>query len=162
MRRALVGLTMISAATLAEAAEIISGPARVVGSDTLAVNGKWIILFGIESVENTQLCYVRGQPWQCYPAAVRQLETLAVGEVACTPTGEPDDFGRVRAVCEAAGVNINDALVRTGFAVANPEETADFIPAEEAARAQRFGFWQGEFMRPREFRETMGAEAGPR
>ena len=135
----------------------IVGMAIVGGSDGLRIGQTSIMLWGVESVERPQTCLINRQVWACYAAAVRALETIAsVAEVSCIPVGPPDGYGRILAVCTVAGVNINEALVRSGFALAKRNETLDYVAAEEAARAERVGLWQGEFTLPAVFRASTG------
>lgn len=147
-------LATAGAATAQEPAPIV-GTATVVDSDGLRVGDKSIMLWGIESMERPQTCTIDGQTWQCYAAAVRALETIAlVGEVSCLPVGQPDPYGRILATCFVGDVNINEALVRAGFALAKRDETLDYVAAEEAAHAEGIGLWQGTFMLPSDFRRS--------
>jgi endonuclease YncB( thermonuclease family) len=145
-------LAMAGTSTAQDAAPIV-GTATVVDSDGLRVGDKSIMLWGIESMERPQTCIIDGQIWQCYAAAVRALETIAlVGEVTCQPVGQPDPYGRILATCFVGDVNINEALVRAGFALAKRDETLDYVAAEDAAKAEGIGLWQGTFMLPADFR----------
>jgi endonuclease YncB( thermonuclease family) len=139
----------------AQDAAAVSGPAEVVDSDALHVGDKSVMLWGIESMERGQTCSIKREPWQCYAAAVRALETLAgAGEVSCQIRGKPDPYGRLLGVCTVAGVDLNEALVRKGFALAKRDETEDYVAAEEAAKAEHLGLWQGEFILPSAYRRS--------
>ena len=156
MGRLAFGLTL-ALVSGAAAAQDLTGPARVIDSDGLEIGGARIMLFGIESVERPQVCFIRGRPWACYDAAVRQLETITgVADVSCTQIGAHDHYGRVLARCSVAGESVNEALVRAGFALAKRDETEEYVPAEDAARAERIGLWQGDFQYPRAFRLSRG------
>ena len=136
---------------------VVTGPARAINADTIAVDGTYVFLFGLESIERTQQCLIDGQPWSCYGAAVRGLETIiGVAEVTCTLIGQPDYLSRWLGTCFVVGTNVNEALVRAGFALAKRDETTDYVPAEEAARAERIGLWQSEFQHPAEHRAAEG------
>ena len=157
---ALAALLTAAAPALAEDAAPIVGPAEVVDSDGLRVGNASIMLWGIESVERAQTCSIRREAWECYAAAVRALQTLAsVSDVTCQPKGKPDGYGRILAVCSAGGVELNEAMVRQGFALDKRDETKDYVAAEEAAKAAGIGLWQGEFMRPADFRRSHGIRA---
>lgn len=153
-----VGALLLAAAPAnAQEGPPIVGMATVVDADGLRIGTTSVMLWGVESVERPQTCSINGQSWACFAAAVRALETIAsVGEVTCTPMERPDGYGRVLAVCVVGDVNINEALVRSGFALAKRDETEDYVAAEDAARAERIGLWQGEFMPPSEFRFMTG------
>jgi len=146
---------IICAAPLA--AEEITGSAKVIDSTTIAINGRRIMLFGVDSVMRKQVCTLSGKIWQCWPAAVRHLQILVdQGPATCLPVGEPDVFGRVLARCTINGRSLNEQLVRSGWAVARPSETTDYAAAETEAKKERLGLWQGDFARPVEFRRTHG------
>ena len=158
MRKAIAALLATIAVATAASAQNgvpIVGPATVVDSDALRVGEVSVMLWGIESIERPQTCNIDGQIWDCYAAAVRSLQTIAsIAEVNCDQVGEPDAYGRVLAVCFVSGLNINETLVRDGFALAKRDETDDYVAAEEAARAEGIGLWQSEFMHPAEFRRS--------
>jgi endonuclease YncB( thermonuclease family) len=135
----------------------VTGRARAVNADTIAVGTTYVFLFGIESMERTQICGKENIPWSCYDYAVRALETIIdVAPVTCTLIGEPDYLGRSLGTCTVAGKNVNEALVRVGFAFAKRDETLDYVPAEEAAKAEGLGLWAGEFQPPAEYRAAEG------
>lgn len=135
----------------------VEGSARAVNADTIAVDGTYVFLYGIESVERTQACRIEQQVWACYEAAVRALETIiGVADVACELYGEPDYLGRWLGTCMVDGENVNEALVRAGFALAKRDETLDYVAAEDLAREEAIGLWQGEFQHPAEYREAEG------
>lgn len=116
-----------------------------------------ILLYGIDTVEPPQVCQIDRQRWECWPAVVRQLETLlGEGPVTCTAVRPPDPFGRVLSLCEQDGVSLNERMVRSGFAIAVADEMPEYAAIEAAARAERIGLWQGTFQLPDEFRADRG------
>ena len=44
----------------------------------------------------------------------------------------------------------------SGYAVARPSETRDYVAAEAAAKEEKLGLWQGKFVMPAEFRRAAG------
>ena len=54
----------------------ITGRAEVIDSDLFILDGYRVFLFGAESVEDQQPCLIGMREWECYPAAVRQLQTI--------------------------------------------------------------------------------------
>jgi endonuclease YncB( thermonuclease family) len=156
MTRALLSLVVAMLVTPVEASEI-TGPAKVVDSTVIQVNGQRIMLFGIDSVMRKQNCVIDGKVWQCWAAAVRELQTLVdQGPATCEVVGEPDVFGRALGRCDINGQSLNEQLVRRGYAVARPSETTDYVAAEAAAKDSKVGLWQGQFLRPAEFRRAVG------
>jgi endonuclease YncB( thermonuclease family) len=156
MIRLFLSLMMAMFATAVEANEI-SGPAKAVDSTVIEINRQRIMLFGIDSVMRKQSCTLGGKIWQCWAAAVRELEILVdQGPATCEGIGAPDVYGRLLARCTINGQNLNEQLVRRGYAVARPNETTDYVAAEAAAREEKVGLWRGEFMMPEKFRQAAG------
>ena len=156
MIRVLLLLVIVVFALRVEANEI-TGPATAVDSTVIAINGQRIMLFGVDSVMRKQTCTIGGKIWQCWPAALRNLEILLdQGPVTCETVGEPDVYGRLLARCNINGESLNEQLVRTGWAVARRSETTDYVAAEAEAKEKKLGLWQGEFMMPDAFRRAAG------
>ena len=152
MIKLLLPLVMAILATPALANQI-TGPAEAVDPTVIAINGQRIMLFGIDSVMRKQVCSLDGKIWQCWPAALRNLEILLdQGPVTCETVGEPDVYNRLLARCNINGESLNEQLVRTGWAVARRSETTDYVAAEAEAKEKKLGLWQGEFMMPDAFR----------
>jgi endonuclease YncB( thermonuclease family) len=139
------------------AADEIAGPAKAVDSTVIEVNGKRIMLFGIDSVMRKQACTIGGKIWECWASAIRDLQTLLdQGPVTCEVIGEPDVYGRLLARCNVNGESLNEQLVRRGYAVARRSETTEYVAAETAAREEKVGLWKGEFQMPDAFRRSAG------
>jgi len=156
MIKVLLSLVAVLLATPADA-DPINGPAKAVDPTVIDINGRRIMLFGIDSVMRKQNCTIDGKVWQCWPVAVRNLEILLdQGPATCEATGEPDVFGRILARCTINGQSLNEQLVRKGWAVARPSETTDYVAAEAAAREAKLGLWQGQFQMPAAFRRAAG------
>ena len=150
---ALGALALMGGAATAQDGEPIVGMATVVDSDGIRIGNKSIMLWGIESIERPQTCTIDNQGWDCYAAAIRALQTIVdVAEVTCNPIGDPDPYGRILAVCFVGEDDVNEALVRVGFALAKRDETEDYVAAEELAREEGIGLWQGQFVLPADFR----------
>ena len=151
-----LSLVLVIFATSAGAVQI-SGPANAVDPTVIEVNGQRIMLFGIDSVMRKQSCMLGGKVWQCWAAALRNLEILVdQGPVTCETVGEPDVYRRLLARCSIHGESLNEQLVRTGWAVARRNETTDYVAAEAEAKGKKLGLWQGEFMMPDAFRRAAG------
>jgi len=157
MPRLALALSLLLATALPGAASMLVGQASVIDSDVLDLDGQRIMLYGLESVERGKTCLIDGTAWDCYPAAVRQLETLvSEGPVECEQVGEPDRYRRILAYCRIGEKDLNEAFVASGFAVARPDETDRFVAAEEAAKKAGLGLWQGKFLRPMDYRVSVG------
>jgi endonuclease YncB( thermonuclease family) len=156
MIRAFLVLAIATGVTQASASEI-SGQGTAVDSTVIQVNDQRIMLFGVDSVMRKQICTLDGKPWQCWTAAVHDLQGLLdQGPVNCDVVGDPDVYGRLLARCAVRDQSVNEQLVSQGFAVARPSETTEYVAAEAAAKQRKVGLWQGQFVQPSEFRRAMG------
>jgi len=156
MTRVLLSLAVALIATQVRASEV-AGAAKVVDSTVIEIEGQRIMLFGIDSVMRKQVCTIEGKIWQCWAAAVRDLQTLVdQGPAVCEVVGEPDAYGRLLGRCTINGKSLNEELVRGGYAVARPSETTEYVAAEVEAKGKKLGLWQGQFLRPSEFRRKAG------
>jgi endonuclease YncB( thermonuclease family) len=130
----------------------ISGFARVVDGDTLAVAGRNVRLEGIDAPESRQTCHRDGVRWPCGAQATQQLSLLVQGRVVdCTPSGE-DRYGRTLARCRAGGEDVAVAMVRDGWAVAYTTYSWRYLPEELRARWRGAGLWAGSFQAPEDWR----------
>ncbi len=71
-----------------------------------------------------------------------------------------DRYGRVLATCFVAGENLNDRIVREGWAIAFRRYTSAYLEAEEEAKRRHVGLWRGDFEPPWEWRQGHRLEAG--
>jgi len=140
---------------VADDLSVYRGAAEVTGPAMLSLDGKRIILWGVDAPVRGQPCYAGNKTWDCATASAKTLLNL-VGdqEVACEQR-RIDQFGRVFAVCKAGEADINRALVEAGMAVALPKETSDYVAAEAEAKAKGVGVWRGPFTAPADYREIL-------
>lgn len=132
---------------------------HVIDGDSLTVRQQdkvlTIRLTGIDAVEYRQNCARGAVRWLCGREARTALEKLAGrGPLHCEVAAK-DRYDRTLAACRTApfpdGIDLGAEMVRLGWAVA----TSDAYMAEEAeAQARRRGIWQGDFMRPENWRAT--------
>src|SRR4029077_18162360 len=109
----------------------------------LSINGKRIVLYGVDAPVKGQPCYAGAKIWDCATASAKTLLNLVgTQEIACEER-RVDGFGRVFAVCKAGEVDINRVLVEAGMAVALPKETPDYFASEMAAKSKGGGGWRG-------------------
>lgn len=126
----------------------LKGFATVTDGDSLTLNSERIRLHGIDAPELDQLCRRGEQSYACGREARNQLRRLiGSGMVACKGL-ERDQYGRLLAVCEVAGTELNRAMVETGWAIAY----GDYLIEEMKACSARHGLWEGTFDRPGEWR----------
>ena len=106
----------------------VSGSFTAIDGDSLRKDGKDYRLHAIDAPELFQTCW-------------RQ-------------DGSAYDCGRVVSECRAGAVNLNDAMVRSGWAIAYTRHGLDHLAAQEEARAARRGIWQGRFETPEAWRAS--------
>ena len=128
-----------------DAANAITGIARVIDGDTLSVGEVRVRLEGIDAPEAGQSCQRQwAVTWACGSAATTALEKLVAGKtVQCERRGT-DKYGRTLGVCFVHGRDVNAQMVRQGHAWAFVKYSTSYVAEEAAARAERAGIWQGE------------------
>lgn len=141
---------------------VVAGKARVVDGDTLVINNERIRLYGVDAPESKQACKdASGKEYACGQVAQAALEqrVKAGGGTAKCSVRERDQYGRLVASCALPTGNpfgqdedAGDYMVRRGQAVAYRKITSQYIPAENAAKKQKEGIWQGDFEPPAKWR----------
>ncbi len=131
---------------------LCSSNVRVVDGDSLFLGKKEIRLSGIDAPEYYQPCFDKfGKEYACGRKAADALEIL-VGKKVCCKTVTMDKYKRYVAVCESAGVDINEKMAENGWAVAYKRYTHKYEEAENLAKKEGRGVWQGKFMKPELYR----------
>jgi len=138
---------------LAAHASELTSPAKIIDGDTIDVAGKRIRLFGIDAPETKQTCRDGSNVvYLCGQAAAKALREMVQGNnVRCEPR-DVDRYRRIVAVCWAGDTNINERMVRDGWAIAYRQFSKEFVEAENEARDAKRGLWAGAFVEPSEFR----------
>lgn len=131
----------------------LAGAARITDGDTIRVGATRIRFYGIDAPEKAQSCYdTAGRPWACGIAARQALSARIAGQPVQCQKRDTDRYGRTVAVCRAGGADLNDWMVRQGWAVAYRQYGTDYAPAEEEAHSQHRGIWAGHFDLPSDWR----------
>jgi endonuclease YncB( thermonuclease family) len=137
---AITGLTRLAVAV---GPVELTGTARVIDADIIAIGNQRIILWGVDAPERNQTCRLGGRQWGCWQAAARNLQTLAEDRrVSCAPHGERDPLGRVFAVCHSGDVDIGKAMVESGLARAYLKQSDIYAAEEKSAKVAKVGLWQ--------------------
>jgi endonuclease YncB( thermonuclease family) len=106
-------------------AETVSGRARVIDGDTVVVSGVHVRLKGIDSAERGT---VRGEH-----ARSAMIAIVGGHELTCSLTGERTRRREVGFCRTAAGVDIGQAIVASGNALACPRYSERYIRFEQPA-----------------------------
>ena len=128
----------------------VTGSARVIDGDTVEVMGSRLDLYGIDAPELTQVCRLRGKPYDCGDIARAALLDLTAGAVlVCKRVAAQDGT----AICTADDYDIGSGMVYTGWALADPARPARYEDTELGAREAQRGLWRGRFVTPWDWRE---------
>jgi endonuclease YncB( thermonuclease family) len=150
---AIVAVVLVAWLSSASAADVVSGLARVIDGETIAIGSQHIRLKGIDAPETDQVCLnAKGERWTCGIAARDRLSTHVAGRnTSCVAHGE-DRYGRTLAICSTADENLNAWMVREGLALAYVKYSREYVGDEAAARELRKGMWAGAFIAPWDWR----------
>lgn len=129
----------------------ITGEAVVLESDTIAIDGTVVSLWGVDGPWQIQPCLLNNVNWECGPVAKRELEILVdAGPVTCTQVRDTslrrrfNNYGR----CEVNSVDLAAEMVRRGMAMAFPEQSDEYVALEAEAKAAKAGLWKAEVFEP--------------
>ena len=125
----------------------------ITDGDTIKFNNKKIRLHGIDTPEIKQLCKSKnGEDYKCgVKAKLALINLISSHQVKCSIHGK-DRYKRLIATCFVKNININEWLVKEGWALAYRRYSADYINAEMFAKSNRAGLWQGIFLEPWKWR----------
>lgn len=124
----------------AYAGEIIEGTAHVIDGDSIKVSGYSIRLAGIDAPEIRQPGKHADGYWYDQGAFVkRELVRAIGGKFISVRVNGHDKYGRVVGVVSYNGADINEWLVREGFAIAAYGD--EYKWAERKAMSEERGIW---------------------
>jgi endonuclease YncB( thermonuclease family) len=129
----------------------LRGTPRVIAGDLIELQGRRLRLDGIDAPETGQRCTLKARLYDCGEVARTALLDLTAGaEVRCRPLG-PGPAGSTMAQCTAAGYDLSEGMVYTGWALAQPAATERYGKVQEQARHAKHGLWRGRFVEPWEW-----------
>ena len=131
----------------------ISGIPKILDGNTLIVGPNKIRLARVYAPETDQVCLnAKNIRWNCGIDARDQLAAHIAGrEITCTSSGV-DANRRMIAACSLAGEDLNGWMVEQGWALPYFQQSFAYVRAEEKARTQQSGLWQGAFIAPWDWR----------
>jgi len=134
-------------------AETVSGHVIVIDGDTLEVHGQRIRLHGIDAPESGQQCKdVNGRMYRCGQMAAKQMFGYVSGQTVNCEILNKDRYGRFIARCLVNGTDVNELIVKDGWALAYRQYSKDYSSAEGQAKRDNLGLWQGVFVEPWDWR----------
>ena len=163
MRKIIFVLILISNTTLL-AQEIIGLP-RIVDGDTIHIREYKFRLEGIDAPEMRQQCkkeslkissiigFTFYKDYNCGKVSKEKLISKIRGSrIKCIFTTK-DRYKRYIATCFKEKTNLNQWMVRNGYAIAYKRYSKKYVPDENFAKEKKLGLWQGKFMNPEKWRK---------
>ena len=134
-------------------AKTIIGKVRVIDGDTIDINSKKIRLHGIDAPETEQNCIFKKKKWPSEKKSASELKKLINNQVIKCEINDIDIYNRYVAICSSNELNINQIMVKKGWALAYRYYSTDYIISEKYARENKLGIWRGKFETPYLFRQ---------
>ena len=125
----------------------------ITDGDTIKFNNKKIRLHGIDTPEIKQLCKNKnGEDYKCgVKAKLALINIISSHQVKCSVHGK-DRYKRLIATCFVKNININEWLVKEGWALAYRRYSKDYVDEELFAKNNKLGLWKGDFLEPWKWR----------
>jgi endonuclease YncB( thermonuclease family) len=161
MLRSLIAFALVTLPVERAAAQTVVGQAKVVDGDSLVIGETQVRLFGIDAPEGRQRCNRDGREWPCGEAAAGKLRSMAENRTVICRQRDTDQYGRAVAICEANGLELNRAMVRSGWATAFQAYSQDYVADEARAKAARLGIWDSTFLLPQDYRRLEHEASAP-
>jgi endonuclease YncB( thermonuclease family) len=132
-----------------------SGRFTAIDGDSLRKGESEYRLHAIDAPEFRQSCKTaEGKDYACGRESHEALKKLISGRTLDCAVTETDRYRRLVAECRSGELNVNDEMVRQGWAIAYIAHGLDHAAAEAEARAARRGIWQGQFDPPEKWRAS--------
>ena len=131
----------------------IEGKSKIIDGDTIHVKNNKIRLHGIDAPETKQTCKIDKENWYCGKQSTIELKKLINNEQVKCITNDVDIYNRYVAICSVNEININQWMVKNGWAIAYRYYSRDYIVEEKFARNNKLGIWKSEFMQPYLYRK---------
>ena len=147
----LLGALLVTLSGPAMAADEIHGQGTVLSGNEITVGTKTVTLFGISAPGLKDICEINEAKVKCGIIAWAELIKLADGQpVSCDgeelPPGSPPPKSEkpvVLATCYIGEMDLNEAMVRSGWAKAAPQQSDRYEVDETDARESGRGLWAG-------------------
>ena len=147
------------------AAEEVSGIPKIIDGDTIHINNYKFRLEGIDAPEMKQQCKKESfkissiiglsfyKDYSCGKVSKEKLtKKIGESEIKCISTTK-DRYKRYIATCYKEKTNLNQWMVRNGYAIAYRRYSKKYVLDEDFAKENKLGLWQGKFMSPEKWRK---------
>lgn len=140
---------------------VITGKAIAFDADDIEIQGMRVRLQGIDGLEGRKACCFLDKPWDCAGEAAAALQRKLKGKtVTCRVQGRTTKK-RPLAHCFADGENINEWMVKNGWAYAYRKYSLAYTGAEKSARRGKRGIWRGRFVEAEQRRKLRKLKPRP-
>ena len=153
MRTFILILTCLIFATNFANSKTIFGKARIIDGDTIHIKSNKIRLHGIDAPETKQTCKIDNQDWYCGKQSTKELKNLIKNQKVECNVNDVDRYNRYVAICYVNEININQWMVKNGWAIAYRYYSKDYIVEEKYANDNKLGIWKSEFIEPYAYRK---------
>lgn len=152
MKRLLLPVAFALVLPVATQAAEITGVPKIRDGDQITIGGTRVRLAGIDAPSLDQLCLgPKGDRWTCGIAA-RDALAGHVGDKSWTCAVVPTDRKQSIAKCTVDGEDIQQWMVKNGWALSYVRFAHTYDADEKTARAAKVGLWQGAFIAPWDWR----------
>ena len=146
-------------------AEEISGIPKIIDGDTVHINNYKFRLEGIDAPEMKQKCKKESlkissasgfsfyKDYSCGKVSKAKLKAKINGSKIKCISKSKDRYKRYIATCFKEETNLNQWMVRNGYAIAYRKYSKKYTPDEDFAKENKLGLWQGKFMKPEKWRK---------
>ena len=136
---------------------------RIVDGDTLHIDGEKHRLVGYDTLEVCQVCTDQnGEEWYGGQVATQRLKKIVGSQVVRCDTNGKDRYGRWLSTCYAGNVNLNEAMVKEGWAYISPRYEQTYVQLLNQAKEQKIGIWKYNCEPPWEYRKRGASYSCPR
>jgi len=153
MRTFILILTCLIFATNFANSKTIFGKARIIDGDTIHIKSNKIRLHGIDAPEFKQTCKIDNQNWYCGKQSTKELKNLINNQKVECNVNDIDRYNRYVAICYVNEININQWMVKNGWAIAYRYYSEDYVLEEKYANDKKLGIWKSEFIEPYAYRK---------
>ncbi len=124
--------------------------------DSFVLNGEEIRLWGVDAVELSQFCHRDKRDYACGKLAKAHLQKLLENAaIRCEKMPAARRETRTVAKCFIGERDIGGEMVRAGWAIDYRYFSKGYYSkAQDFARGQKIGIWQGRFEEPRNWRKS--------
>jgi len=126
---------------------------KVVDGDSLEIDGVRIRLKGIDAPEYLQYCFDENKKkYECGKMSREYLEELTQSEDFYCKSNEKDKYKRELSVCYAEGKDINELMIKQGWAIPYRTKNPLYYEAQTVAKTNKSGMHRGKFIAPEIYR----------